>query len=80
MGTTGGGAESVHDAHQANRDLSHEKDATLSRQIVEAVARETAKVTVHFQALLNERSALNLAGSLKVTSGAAGFKVMDPFN
>ena len=66
-------------ACQANRDLSHEKEATLNRQI-EAIARETAKVTVHFQAILNDRTALSLAGSLKVTSRAADFKVMDPFD
>ena len=79
-GTTGEGAESAHNACQATWGLSHERDATLSRQIVEAVARETAKVTVHFQALFNERTTLSLAGSLKVTSGAADFKVMDPFD
>ena len=79
-GTMGEGAESACDARQAAQDLSHEKDATLSRQIVEAIARETAKVTVHFQAILNERTMLSLAGSLKVTSRAAGFKVMDPFD
>ena len=82
---TGEGAESAtakeaHNAHQASRDLICEREATLSRQIAEAVARETAKVTVHFQEILNERTALSLAGSLKVTSGAAGFKVMDPFD
>ena len=47
---------------------------------MEAIARETGKVTVHFQAIINERTTLSLAGSLKVTSGAAGFKVMDPFD
>ena len=67
-------------AHQVNRDLSHEREATHNRQIVEAIARETAKVTAHFEAILNEKSALSLAGSLIVTSGAAGFKVMDPFD
>ena len=66
--------------HQASRDLSHEREATCNRQIVEAITRETAKVTVHFQAILNERTTLSLAGSLKVTSSAAGFKVMDPFD
>ena len=81
----GEGAESatskgVHNAHQASRDLSHEREAALSRQIMEAVARETAKVTVHFQAILNERTTLTLAGSLKVISGAAGFKVMTLFD
>ena len=67
-------------ACQANRDLSCEWEATLNRQIVEAIARETAKVTMHFQAILNERTMLSLAGSLEVTSAAASFKVMDPFD
>ena len=52
----------------------------LTGKLVEAIARETAKVTTHFQAILNERTMLSLAGSLKVTSGAADFKVMDPFD
>ena len=47
---------------------------------MEAIARETAKITAHVQAILNERTTLSLAGSLEVTSGAAGFKVMDPFD
>ena len=80
-----GGAESTAtkdtcDACQANRDLSCEKEVTLSRQIMEAIARETAKITVHFQAILNERTTLSLVGSLKVTSRAADFKVMTPFD
>ena len=73
-------AREARNACQTNRDLSCERDVALSRQIVEAITRETAKVTAHFQALLNKRTSLNLAGSLKVTSGAAGFKVMDPFD
>ena len=83
-GTMGEGAtESAQEAHnacQANRDLSYEREAALSRQIMEAITRETAKVTAHFQATLNERTTLSLSGSLKMTSGAAGFKVMTPFN
>ena len=47
---------------------------------MEAVKKETAKVTANFQALTDERTALNLAGRLTVTSRAAGFKVMDPFD
>ena len=80
-GAMGEGADStweVHDIHQANRDLNHERDATISRQIVEAVTRETAKVTMQFQALLNEKNMLSLAGSLKITSRVAGFQVMTP--
>ena len=48
------------DAHHANRDLSWERearDATLAKQLAEPVAREMAKAQVHYQALVNERSA-----------------------
>ena len=73
-------AKDARDAHQANRDLSHERDATISRQIVEAIAKETAKVTAQFQALFNKMNALSLAGSLTITSRAAGFQVMTSFD
>ena len=39
-----------------------------------------AKAHVHYQALLNERSTAVIPTRLKVTSGANGFKVMDPFD
>ena len=39
-----------------------------------------AKAHVHYQALLNKRSAAAMPTSLKMTSGALGFKVMDPFD
>ena len=39
-----------------------------------------AKAHTHYQALLNERSTAVIPTSLKVTSGANGFKVMDPFD
>ena len=74
------------DAHQdtcqSNRDLSRDCkawDATLAKTIAEAVAREIGKAHVHYQAL-NDRSAATIQTSLKVSSGANGFKVMDPFN
>ena len=35
---------------------------------------------MHYQAILNERGAATLQTSLKVSSGANGFKVMDPFD
>ena len=35
---------------------------------------------MHYQTLLNERSTAAMPTSLKVTSRAAGFKVMDPFD
>ena len=71
------------DAHHTNRDLSWEREAqdtTLAKTITKAVAREMAKAHVHYQTLLNERSATVIPTSLKVTSRANGFKVMDPFD
>ena len=71
------------DACQANRDLSQEREArnaALAKQVAEAVAREMAKAHVHYQSLLNERSTAAMPTSLKMTSRALGFKVMDPFD
>ena len=71
------------EARQPNRDLSQEREASdtaLAKTITKAVAREMAKAHVHYQALFNERSAPVIPTSLKVTSGANGFKVMDPFD
>ena len=68
---------------QAACDLSWDRkarDATLAKQVVEAVAREMAKAHAHYQAILNERDAAAMPTSLKMTSGALGFKVMDPFD
>ena len=79
----GVGAESAHKACQAAHELSQEREArnaTLPRQVAEVVAREMAKAHVHYQALLNERDAAAMPTSLKMTSGALGFKVMDPFD
>ena len=56
------------------------RDATLVQTIAEAVAREMAKAHAHYQAILNKRGTATLQTSLKVSSGANGFKVMDPFN
>ena len=39
-----------------------------------------AKAHVHYQALLIDRSTATIQTSLKVSSGANGFKVMDPFD
>ena len=66
-----------------NRDLSWDRearDAALAKTITEAVAREMAKAHAQYQALLNNRSAAIIPTSLKVTSGANGFKVLDPFD
>ena len=71
------------DAPHTNKDLSQERKAqntTLAKTIIKAVARKMAKAHVHYQALLNEKSAAAMPTSLKVTSGATGFKVMDPFD
>ena len=68
---------------QSNRDLSRDRDAqdaALAKTITEAVTREVAKAHAHYQALLNDRSATTIQTSLKVSSGANGFKVMDPFD
>ena len=67
------------DTRQSNRDLSQDQEArnaTLAKTITEAVAKAHA----HYQALLNDRGAAVIPTSLKVTSGANGFKVMDPFD
>ena len=85
-GETAASAKSIsrpQDARKTNRDLSWERearDATLAKTITESVAREMAKAHVHYQALLNDRSAPVIPTSLKVTSRANGFKVMDPFD
>ena len=71
------------DACQTNRDLSQEREAwdtTLAKTITKAVARGMAKAHVHYQALINERSTPVIPTSLKVTSRANGFKIMDPFD
>ena len=71
------------DAHLAACNLSQERkgrDATLAEEVVEAVAREMAKAHTHYQALLNHRGTTAMPTSLKMTSRALGFKVMDPFD
>ena len=50
------------------QDLSQERATTLDKLVVEAVARETAQITVTFTAILNERTAVSLPETLKVTS------------
>ena len=84
--TEGALADSItsrQDVCHTNRDLSWEREARdtiLAKQVVEAVTREMAKAHMHYQALLNERSTAVIPTSLKVTSGALVFKVMDPFD
>ena len=85
-GETAASAKSItspQDAHQTNKDLSQEREArdtALDKTIAKAVAREMAKAHAHYQALLSDRSTPVIPTSLKVTSGANGFKVMDPFD
>ena len=65
----------------SQRDLSQDweaRDVALAQTIAEAVAREMAKAHVHYQAIFNEKGTATLQTSLKVSSGANGFKVMDP--
>ena len=56
------------------------RDAALAKTITKAVAKEMVKAHAQYQALVNDRSAAVIPTSLKVTSGANGFKVMDPFD
>ena len=85
-GETAASSETVtspQDAHQSNRDLSWNRDArdaTLAKTITETVTRKMAKAHAQYQALLNNRSTTAIPTSLKVTSGANGFKVMNPFD
>ena len=58
-GTMGEGAESACHACQAARDLSHERNAALSKWVAEAVAKEMAKAHIYYQALLNEKCCCN---------------------
>ena len=81
--TSADGITSPQEACQSGHDLSQEREArntTLAKTITEAVTREMAKTHAHYQALLNERSAAVILTSLKITSGANGFKVVDPFD
>ena len=75
--------DACHDTCQSTRDLSQDHEAwdtALAKTITEAVAREMAKAHGHYQAILNERGTATLQTSLKVSSGANGFKVMDCFD
>ena len=76
-------ARDARDVHHTAHNLSWESEArftALAKQVVEAIARKMAKAHTHYQALLNERSTAAMPTSLKMTSGALRFKVMDPFD
>ena len=85
-GKTAASSETItspQDTCQSNTDFSQDwegRDAALAKTIAKAVAREMAKAHVQYQAILNDRSTAVIPTSLKVTSGANGFKVMDPFD
>ena len=85
-GETAASSETItspRDARQFNRDLRQDwkaRDPALAKTITEAVTREMAKAHLQYQAILNDRSAAAIPTSLKITSGANGFKVMDPFD
>ena len=82
-GALGDSITSPWDAHHTNCNLSWEREArdvALAKQVAEAIAREMAKAHMHYQTLLNERDAAAMPTSLEMTSGALGFKVMDPFD
>ena len=68
------------DSQRDHRQDQKARDATLAQTITEAVTREMANAHAHYQAILIERGAATLQTSLKISSGANGFKVMDPFN
>ena len=73
-------AKEACNAHQVSRDLTHERAAAIDKLVVEAIAWESAQLTVTFTAILNQSSAANMPTSLKVTSGAARIKAMPPFD
>ena len=85
-GKTAASAKSITspwDTCQSSRDCSQDREArgaALAKTIAEAVAKEMAKAHAQYQALLNDRSAAVIPTSLKITSGANGLKVMDPFD
>ena len=78
-GETAATSKTNRDTQDLSRDREA-RDATLAQTIAEAVTREVAKAHAHYQAILNEKSTPTLQTSLKISSGANGFKVMDPFD
>ena len=78
-----GKTAAISETSRDTRDLSQDRearDAALAQTITEAVTREMAKCHAHYKAILNEKCAATLQTSLKISSGANGFKVMDPFD
>ena len=76
MGTNADAA--VCDAPQASWHQSCERATAIDKLVAEAVARESAWLTVTFTAILKESNAVNMPTSLQVTSGAAGIKAIPP--
>ena len=73
-----GPADTTCDSCQASWDQSHERATAKDKMVAEAIARESAWLTVTFTAILRENNAANMPTSLKVTSRAAGIKAMPP--
>ena len=67
-GAMGEGADAACNACHANQDLSWESATALDKLVAEAVTRETTGITAMFTVILNERNAVNLPETLKVTS------------
>ena len=66
-------------ARQQTRDQSWETQAAMDWPIADVLVRNTAKLTVKFMTLLNERVATSMPTSLKTSAGAAGISAMPPF-
>ena len=66
-------AKEAHNACQASRDLSCEGASTIDKLVVEAIARETAQITVTFKAILNQNNTANMQTSLKVSCRDLGY-------
>ena len=78
-GETAATSETSRDTQDLSQDREA-RDTTLVQTITEAVTREMVKAHAHYQAILNDKSITTLQTSLKISSGANGLKVMDPFN
>ena len=73
-------AQDACDAPHASQDQSCERAMAIDKLVVEAITREYAQLTATFTAILKESNTVNMPTSLKVTSGAAGIKIIPPFN
>ena len=65
-------------AHQALRDVSHERAAAIDKLVVVAIARETAQITATFTAILNQNNTANMPTNLKMTPKLQGLRLYPP--